>query len=102
MTNRRAIQSAATREANTLTHQESTTSMLATATPSTSQSSRNHRIGVAMPRSSAKGCSSFWNLNRDLSGGGGSALPAVGGEGIKDSARITGRSSIIYAAQAGS
>src|ERR1700733_492243 len=99
MTNRRAIQRAATREANTVTHQESTTSMLATATPSTSQSSRNHRIGVAMSRLRAKGCRSFWNVNRDLSGKGGSALPAVGGEGIRNSAKRTGRPAIIYAAR---
>ena len=59
MTNRRAIHSAATKDANTFTHQASTTSKLAIDTPSTSQSSKNQMIGVAMPRSIVNGCSNF-------------------------------------------
>src|SRR5208282_3431570 len=83
MTNRRAIHSADTSEAKTFTHHASTTSRLAIATPSTSQSSKNHTMGVAMPRSSVKGCSSFWNLNRDLSGGGADTTSVGGGEGVR-------------------
>src|SRR5580692_8083182 len=81
MTNNRAIHSAATSEAKTLIHQDSTTSKLAMATPSTSQSSKNQMTGVATPGFTAKGCSNFWNLKRDLSGGRGAAGSILGLEG---------------------
>src|ERR1700677_5166296 len=73
MTNRRAIHSAATSDANTFTHQASTTSKLAMDTPSTSQSSKNQMRGVAMLRSMVNGCSIFWNLKRDFSAAGAAA-----------------------------
>ena len=78
MTNKRAIHSAATKEAKTLTHQDSTTSKLAIATPNTSQSSKNQITGVATPGLTAKGCNNFWNLKRDLSAGNGAAASGVG------------------------
>jgi hypothetical protein len=59
MTNNRAIHRAATKEAKTLIHQDSTTNKLAIATPSTSQSSKNQMTGVATPGLTAKGCSNF-------------------------------------------
>src|ERR1700683_347359 len=82
MTNRRAIQSEATSEANTLTHHASTTSKLPMATPSTSQSKKNHTMGVAMPGCSVNGCNSFWNLNRDLSGASAATASVLGVEGV--------------------
>src|SRR5271165_100357 len=82
MTNRRAIQRAATREANTLTHNASTMSRLPMAIPSTNQSSKNQTIGAAMRRSTANGCNSFWNLNRDLSGAGASRASDSGIKGV--------------------
>src|SRR6201985_3429027 len=78
MTKSRAIQSAATSEAKTLTHQASTTSKLASETPSTSQSSRNQMTGATTPGSTANGCSNFWNRKRDLSGGRGAAASVLG------------------------
>src|SRR5476649_2134896 len=80
MTNNRAIHSAATSEAKTLTHQDSTTSKLAIAAPRTSQSSKNQITGVATPGFTAKGCSSFWKRKRDLSTGNGAAVSGVGRE----------------------
>ncbi len=68
MTNRRAIHSAATSEANTLTHHASTTSRLAIATPSTSQSSKNQMIGVAMPRSMRERLQQFLKFEARLIG----------------------------------
>src|ERR1039458_6834850 len=53
------------------------------ATISTSQSSRNHTMGVANPRVVVKGCSSFWSLNRDLSSAGEPAVPPEGVEGVR-------------------
>src|ERR1019366_1926347 len=66
ITNSRAIHSAATNDANTLTHQDSTIRRLAIATPSTSQSRKNQTIGATRARSPANGCSSLVNLRRTL------------------------------------
>src|ERR1700730_13626221 len=82
MTNRRAIHSAATREAKTFTHRDSTMSRRAMATPSTNQSSTNHVTGVATPRPTVNGCSSFWNVKRDLSTGGGWGAAFGSGVGV--------------------
>src|ERR1700722_8269222 len=85
MTNRRAIHSAATSDAKTLTHQASTNSNLAMDTPSTTQPSKNQMMGVAMRRSMVNGCSIFWNLKRDFSAAGAAAasVSGVGGDCIQ-------------------
>ena len=100
ITNSRAIHSAATSEANTLTHQASTTNRLAIAAPSTSQSRKNQTMGTAMARSTVNGCSIFWNLKRDLSatGPGASTISgsSVEGDCIQDSGQdAKGKPSII-------
>src|SRR3984885_7429459 len=82
MTNRRAIHSAATSDAKTFTHQASTNSKLGMDPPSTSQSSKNQMMGVAMRRSMVNGCSIFWNLKRDFSEAGAAAASVSGVEGV--------------------
>src|ERR1700736_2053400 len=84
MMNNRAIHSAATREAKTLTHHASTTNKLAIAAPSTSQSRKNQMMGATTARSTVNGWSIFWNLKRDLSGAGPGAgvTEGSGGEGV--------------------
>ncbi len=78
MTNSRAIHSAATSEANTFTHHDvdhqQTRDRHAEHQP-IEQKPHDGRDDAA--GRSANGCSSFWNLNRDLSGGGG-ATTSVG------------------------
>jgi len=86
---KRQIHSAATSEANIFTARKSTISRLAIAAPSTSQSSRNQRKGVAMARFAANGCSIVRQVRRERSATGdagesakdGTAESAAGGTG---------------------
>ena len=45
-------------------------------------------MGVANPRVTVNGCSSFWNLNRDLSSAGEPAGPPGGVEGVRMSRKL--------------
>src|ERR1700722_15010305 len=85
MTNRRAIHRAAPSDAKIFPPQASTKSKLAMDPPSTSQSSKNQMMGVAMRRSMVNGCSIFWNLKRDFSAAGAASasVSGVGGDCIQ-------------------